>query len=66
MVPCCLRRGKLPAKAFSEGYEKFARKQWIFFLGGEGFLGGGKFSQVFVGGERFLKFRDCVKEKRLI
>lgn len=37
-----------------------------FFLGGEGFLGGGKFSQVFVGGERFLKFRDCVKEKRLI
>lgn len=65
MVPCCLRRGKLPAKAFSEGYEKYSRKQWIVF-GEEGFFGGGKFSQVFVGGERFPKFRDCVKEKGFI
>ena len=66
MVPCCLRRGKLPAKAFSEGYEKSARKATDIFLGGKGFFGGGKFSQVFVGGEGFLKFRDCVKEKRFM
>lgn len=36
------------------------------FWGDEGFFGGGKFSHVFVGGERFLKFRGCVKEKRFI
>ena len=66
VVPCCLRRGKLPAKAFSEGYEKSAGKAMDIFWGEEGVFGGGKFSQVFVGGERFLKFRGCVKEKRFI
>ena len=65
VVPCCLRRGKLPAKAFSEGYEKSAGKQWIFFGGRRESLGAESFLKFLLGVNVFSSSEVVLKRRGL-